>query len=98
VEPDLAVHSRCGTNLAVTALLSGLAAFAAGSFRSRSRLTLLPQVLLASLWGVLIAQPLGLAVQKTLTTSPDVEGAIIGPIRGERHGKLSVHFVPISWG
>ena len=96
-EPELAVHPRCGTNLAVTGLLSGLAAFAVGSLKTRSRLSLLPQVLLASLWAVLVAQPLGLALQKTLTTSPDVAGAVLGPVRKEQHGKLTVHFVPLSW-
>ena len=97
-DADLAVHPRCGTNLAVTAVVAGLAAFAAGSVRTRSRLATLPQVLLASLWGVLLAQPLGYMVQKELTTSARVEGARIGPIIRSQVGRVIVHFVPLTWG
>ncbi|MGI6209527.1 MAG: DUF6391 domain-containing protein [Anaerolineae bacterium] len=95
-DPDLAVHPRCGTNLAVTGLVAGLAAFAADSVRTRSRAVALPQVLLASLWGVLAAQPLGMAVQRSITTSPDVAGARIGTIQ-RRGGKPITHFVPVIW-
>lgn len=95
-DPELAVHPRCGTNLAVTGLIAGLAAFAADSTRGRSRAMALPQVLLASLWGVLAAQPLGTAVQRSITTNPDVAGARIGPIR-RREGKPVTHFVSVIW-
>ncbi len=95
-DPALAVHPRCGTNLAVTGLLAGLAAFAVDSSRHRPRLALLPQVLLASLWAVLLAQPLGAAVQRSLTTSPDVAGARLGPVE-RRPGRTPTHFVPIFW-
>jgi len=95
--PDLAVHSRCGTSLAVTAMLAGLAAFAAESLPARSRWMKLPSVLLASLWGVLVAQPLGLAMQRTITTDSDVEGAVVGPVRKETVRGVTTHFVPIWW-
>jgi len=96
-DADLAVHPRCGTNLAVTAMLAGLAAFVAGGVRTRSRLVTLPQVLLASLWGVLLAQPLGYMVQRELTTSARVEGARIGTIQRSQVGKVTTHFVPLFW-
>ena len=96
-EPELAVHPRCGTNLAITALVAGLAAFVAGSTRGRSRLATLPRVLMASLWGVLLAQPLGHIVQRELTTDPNVAGGRIGEIRRTQSGKMTAHFVPISW-
>jgi hypothetical protein len=97
-EPGLAVHPRCGTNLAVTAIVAGCAAFgAAGPVRGRPRIASLPQVLMASLWGVLLAQPLGLLVQKYLTTSANVEGGHIGTIRSTRAGQLNMHFVPLTW-
>ncbi len=95
-DPDLAVHPRCGTNLAVTGVLAGLAGFAAGGGRARGRIAALPQVLLASLWAVMIAQPLGLLVQKYVTTSPSVGGAVLGAIR-RQEGKPVVHFVPVVW-
>lgn len=97
-DPELAVHPRCGTNLAVTAIVTGLAAFVAGSaWRGRSRLAALPQALLASLWGALLAQPLGLAVQRSVTTSPETEGVHVGEIIRRGNGKLITHFVPLSW-
>ena len=96
-DADLAVHPRCGTNLAVTAMLAGLAAFVAGSVRTRSRLATLPQVLLASLWGVLLAQPLGYMVQRELTTSARVEGVRVGSMQRSQVGKVVVHFVPLTW-
>ncbi len=95
-EPDLAVHPRCGTNLAVTGVLAGLAGFAASGGRARGRMAALPQVLLASLWAVMIAQPLGLLVQKHVTTSPAIGGATLGAIR-RQEGKPVVHFVPVEW-
>jgi len=95
-EPDLAVHPRCGTNLAVTGVLAGLAAFAASGGRDRGRLAALPQILLASLWAVLLAQPLGSLVQKHVTTSPRVSAATLGPVQ-RRSGSPVTHFVPVNW-
>lgn len=95
-EPDLAVHPRCGTNLAVTGVLTGLAAFMATGGRERGRVSALPQVILASLTAALAAQPLGMLVQKHLTTSPSVSAATIGPIE-RRDGTPVTHFVPVNW-
>lgn len=96
-DPELAVHPRCGTNLAVTAMVAGSAAFLAMGRGRGSRLSMLPQVLLASLWGTLLAQPIGHAVQRHLTTSPSAEGAVIGPVRSTTAGGMTAHFVPVSW-
>ncbi|MHB0875083.1 MAG: DUF6391 domain-containing protein [Anaerolineae bacterium] len=95
--PDLAVHARCGTNLAVTALAAGLAAFAASTIPRRPRASLLPQALLASLSATLLAQPLGAAVQREVTTSPDVAGARIGAVQRSTVGNMTTHFVPVLW-
>ena len=67
-ETGLAVHPRCGTNIATAGVLAGLSAFAVTSVRSKSRLARLPQILLATTAAIIVAQPLGLALQEYLTT------------------------------
>jgi alkylhydroperoxidase family enzyme len=95
--PELAVHPRCGTNLAVMGLAAGTAAYIAGGVRTRHRIETLPQVLLASLLALLAAQPLGAVVQERFTTSPRVAGARIGTVRRIQAGNVIGHFVPVSW-
>ena len=101
-EHSLAVHPRCGTNLATAGVLAGLSSFVAmqlscrpttGSGRSKSRLAKLPQIVLAATVAVIAAQPLGLALQKHVTTLPEVEEVTIGEITRLRRGQVVVHHV-----
>ena len=92
-EHSLAVHPRCGTNLATAGVLAGLSSFVAMSGRSKSRLAKLPQIVLAATLAVIAAQPLGLALQKHVTTLPDVGGVTIGEITRLRRGQVVVHHV-----
>ncbi|MBE0479401.1 MAG: hypothetical protein IBX68_00305 [Dehalococcoidia bacterium] len=84
-EHELAVSPMCGTNLVTTALLAGLGAVMA--IKGKNRAHRLPNVFMATLAGVLVAQPLGRILQKYLTTSPDVSGFQIAGVssRGTRH-------------
>jgi hypothetical protein len=71
-EAELAVHPRCGTVLATTGLLTGLAAFIAISLdnsRGRFRWATVPAAVLAATLAALVAQPLGLLLQERYTTS-----------------------------
>jgi hypothetical protein len=95
-EHNLAVHPRCGTNLATAGVLAGLSSFVAMSGRSRSRLDKLPQVVLAATIAVIAAQPLGLALQKHVTTLPEVEGVAIEGITRQESGQVVVHHVRIQ--
>jgi len=92
-EHSLAVHPRCGTNLATAGVLAGLSSFVAMSGRSKSRLAKLPQIVLAATLAVIAAQPLGLALQKHVTTLPDVGGVTIGEITRLRRGQVVAHHV-----
>ncbi len=65
-EPDLAIHERCGTNLAVAGLLTGMAAV--GVSRLRKPLNSLNNVVLASTAALIVARPLGMLTQRYLTT------------------------------
>lgn len=73
-ERHLAVHPRCGTNLVTAGMLVGLTSFASmlpGD--QRARRTRLPLVLLLSTLALLLAQPLGLAVQQHVTTEANLD-------------------------
>ena len=72
-EADLAVHPRCGTVLATTGIITGLAAFLAvgldsGSGR-RFRWGAIPAAVLAATAAAMVAQPLGMVFQKRFTVS-----------------------------
>lgn len=69
-EKHLAVSPLCGTNLAVSGILAGISSLIA--LGNRSRIERIPNVLLASMLAMLVAQPLGGLVQKHLTTNPDL--------------------------
>jgi hypothetical protein len=96
-EHSLAVHPRCGTNLATAGVLAGLSSFVAMSGRSKSRLARLPQVILAATIAVMAAQPLGLSLQRYVTTLPEMEGVIIEGITRQQRGQAFVHQVRIKF-
>jgi hypothetical protein len=73
-EQRLAVHPHCGTNLVTAGMLVGLTSFLSmlpGD--QRARRTRLPLVLLLSTLALLLAKPLGLAVQQHLTTEAKLD-------------------------
>lgn len=95
-ESDLAIHPRCGTMLATTGVLSGMAAFFAlgvGRSRSRFRWTYLPEALMAATVAALIAQPLGFLLQQYVTTSGDADCLRIARVYKKRGGLIPVHRV-----
>jgi len=72
-QSELAVHPRCGTILATTGILTGLAAFMAigvtGRPRKRFRWGTIPEAILAATFAAIAAQPLGLLIQEHFTVS-----------------------------
>jgi hypothetical protein len=95
-EEHLAIHPRCGTNLAVTAILAGTAAFSATLGRSRSKLDRLPLALTAATIGAIAAQPLANKIQERVTTTPEVHGLYIADVQRRERGKLVSHKVMIG--
>jgi len=95
-ETELAVHPRCGTNIALAGIIAGLSTFGVMSERSRSKLEKLPQVILAATAAVLFAQPLGAIVQSKITTTSNVNGAFIAGITRQQCGGAIIHHVMIS--
>ncbi len=94
-ETELAIHPRCGTNLMVSGLLAGLAAFLAMG-RSKPRFSKLPLLLLGATLAVLVAQPLGLLVQERVTTSTDVADLSVGGVSRQMVGPFTIHRVQLQ--
>lgn len=95
-EEHLAVHPRCGTNLAVTGVLAGTAAFGATLGRPRSKLDRLPLALMAATLGAIAAQPLAHRIQENVTTTPNVEGAYIQDVVRQERGNVVIHKVVVG--
>lgn len=95
-ESHLAVHPRCGTNLVVTSVLAGTAAYAATIGRPRSRLERLPLALIGATLAAIVAQPVAHRVQETVTTTPEVDGLYIDSITRQQRGTVTVHRVAIG--
>ena len=93
-ESQLAVSPMCGTNLAVAGILAGLSSLMA--LGNRSRLERIPNVLLASMTAVLVAQPLGRLVQQHVTTDPDLSDTELVGIRQGGRGPGRFHKVETS--
>ena len=92
-EPGLAIHPRCGTNLAAGGLLMLGATYAACTVPGRSRLQRIAMGLLGIAAGLFGARSLGRIVQKRVTTNPDVQDVYVRDLRRERRGELLVHRV-----
>jgi len=90
-EAHLAISPMCGTNLAVAGILAGLASLLALGNGGRMQRT--PNVLLASMLAVLVAQPLGRIAQKHLTTHPDLSEIEVVGVRQGGRGPARFHKV-----
>jgi hypothetical protein len=88
-ERDLAVSPRCGTNLAVTALLATLASMAA--IRGSDRGNRVPNALLLTMGAVMISRPLGRLAQRLLTTSTDLSALEIADVTSKGKGRWTRH-------
>lgn len=92
---NLAVHPRCGTQLVTLGALTALAAFVV--LGRRPRVSRLPDAMLATTLAAIVAQPLGLQLQKYVTTSPNVEGAEFGGVARKEFAGLEYWHVDIEW-
>ena len=65
-EPEMAIHERCGTNLAVAGMLTGFSAMTVA--RLRKPYNNFNNVMLATTAALVLSRPLGLMVQRYVTT------------------------------
>ena len=75
-EAHLAVSPLCGTNIAVAGVLAGLGSYVALGSGPR-RVGGVSGAIVAAMFAVLAAQPVGRLIQKHYTTSPDLGGVQI---------------------
>lgn len=94
-EEHLAVHPNCGTNFATAGVLASVAAFAGfiGANSWRDRLERLPLVAVLATVALILAQPLGFAMQRYVTTSGEMRSLQVVEVRLINPGRVPVHFV-----
>ena len=95
-ERGLAIHPYCGTNFVTAGVLSSVVAALAllGAGRGwRARLARLPRLISLMTAALILSQPLGLAIQRDVTTSGDPGGLQIVSIKRRRIGALTFHRV-----
>lgn len=95
-EKQLAVHPNCGTNFATSGIVAGLAAslgmFGAGS-QLRSKLERIPLAITLATFGLIVAQPLGLRIQRKITTSGEPGDLEIVEIRPSQRRNLKAYHI-----
>src|SRR5579864_5489742 len=90
-QPDLAIHERCGTNLAVAGMLTGLSAMAVA--KMRRPFSTANNVILASTAALILARPLGLVVQRYITTQTPNSSMKITDVKRRVLFGTPAHFV-----
>lgn len=95
-EEHLAVHPGCGTNFATAGTLAGMAGlfgmWGVGA-RKRDKLERLPVVATLATLALILAQPLGLKLQKHITTSGKPGQLEIVEILPSKRGRITTHRV-----
>lgn len=90
-EAQLAIHPNCGTNLAVTALLTTTAALLAAS-TSRRLIDRIPLTFMLALPALVVSRPLGMRMQQ-YTTLADVSDRWVADVFPVGAGALRTHRV-----
>ena len=90
-EAELAIHPRCGTNLAVAGILSGVAAALATQIKPRQNR--FSYAILASLASLLVAPQIGTATQRHVTTLADLADLEVDRIERRRFLREPAHWV-----
>lgn len=95
-EEDLAVHPNCGTNFVTAGTMAGLAAwfalFGAGR-RLRDRLERIPLATSLATVALILAQPVGLALQAHVTTSGNPGNLSVVEVIPSNQGPIPAHRV-----
>ncbi len=98
-EAELAIHPNCGTNLVTTGAMTGLAAIIANAISRRRQAGLPDRVaaaVLAATAAVVASRPVGLRLQRDVTTLADVANLRIESITRRQLGRMVIHFVALE--
>lgn len=93
---ELAIHARCGTNVATSALLGGGLAWL--GLRGKRKLSRLPLAVMLGALGYTLAKPLGPRIQQDITTSTEVGNLTVLGVKRHTLGSLTLHRVRIARG
>jgi hypothetical protein len=93
-EHELAIHPRCGTNLAVAGTLGLLVPLA--GLGARSRAVRWASLLLGLGAAIVASQPLGRLAQQHVTTSPDLAGVRLADVQRQEFAGFISHKVTLS--
>ena len=94
-EVGLAVHPNCGTNFVTAGIAAGLAAYIGfmGANSGGARRERLPLVAALATGALILAQPMGLEIQRHITTSGEMRDLQIARIDRKAGGSITHHFV-----
>lgn len=94
-EHELAVHPNCGTSLFTAAVLSSLATFAtlAGARKLSDQFNRLPTAIFFTTGALILSQPLGLNLQRTITTEPRLGDLEVIGVHRLAETPVMVHWV-----
>jgi Domain of unknown function (DUF6391) len=90
-QPELAVHERCGTNLAVSSMLVAAAAMVVA--RLRKPYGTFNNVMLATTAATILSRPLGLLAQRYVTTQTPNSSMVILNVKSMKLFGTPAHFV-----
>ena len=90
-EPEMAIHERCGTNLAVTGMLTAFTAMTVA--RMRKPYNNFNNIMLATTASIIAGRPLGLLVQRYVTTRTPASNFRIGEVKRMMVLGAPAHFV-----
>ena len=90
-EPEMAIHERCGTNLAVTGMLTVFTAMTVA--RMRKPYNNFNNIMLATTASIIAGRPLGLLVQRYVTTRTPASNFRIGEVKRMMVLGAPAHFV-----
>jgi hypothetical protein len=92
-ESKLAIHAGCGTNLATAALLSATLAWFVlrGAKSTLGRILRAPFAAVFALFGLILSQPLGPALQQRITTEARLGDLQVVEIRQSMRGRITAH-------
>lgn len=96
LEPELAIHPNCGTNLVTSSLLSGAATFLVlwglSGKRKPTWISLITSILVA-VPVFILSRPLGPRIQKSVTTDLNLENWGVKLVESRKTRQGFVHFI-----
>lgn len=98
-EAELAIHPNCGTNLVTTGAMAGLATLTATAIARNRHASLADRIavaIMAATLAVLVSKPVGLRLQRDVTTLAEVAGLQVESVTRSQLGRMVIHFVALS--